>query len=122
METEAIIAILIRTVIIILVQDVTMEIVQVLAQVPIQVETQIHRLSKLRLGEITVIRVRLQRLLHPQIVHLLLLLMEVLQAVVHHLVEVHQVAAVEVEVQDNINKTLTSKIPSNCNLRGFIRL
>jgi hypothetical protein len=40
------------------------------------------------------------------------------------LVEVHLAVAevVEVEVQDKFNKTLTSKIPLNSNLRGFFRL
>ena len=112
-----------QTVIIILVQDVimdtAMEVVRVLAQVHIQVGTQIRRLNKLHRGEIIVTRVHLQRLLHPRIAHPLLLLMVVLQAVVHRLAEVHQVVAVEVEVQDNINKILTSKIPSNSTFEGI---
>lgn len=124
METEVTIRIQTErqaeTAIIILVQDVIMDIVvaimQVLGQVLIQTVIQTHRLNKQRHGEIIVIRVPLQRSHHHH-------RMEVLHLAVHRRAEVVlQVAEVEVEVQDKINKTLTIKIPLNSNLRGFFRL
>ena len=122
METEVTIRIQTQIVIIILVQDVIMdiaEVIQVLGQVLIQAVIQTHRLNKQRHGEIIVIRVRLQRSRHQVVGHL----MEVLHLAVHRRAEVVlQVAEVEVEVQDKINKTLTIKIPLNSNLRGFFRL
>jgi hypothetical protein len=121
-EIEVIIQRRVETAIIILVQDVTMGIVvviQVLGQVHIQAVTQTHRRNKQPRGGIIVIRVRLQLLRHPTVVQRLL--MEVLHLAVHRQVEVH-LAGVEVEGQDKINKTLTIKIPSNSNLRGFFRL
>jgi hypothetical protein len=108
-----------ETAIIILAQDVIMDIVvaimQGLEQVLIQAVIQTHRLNKQRHGEIIVIRVRLQRSRHQVVGHLM-------EAVHRRAEVVLQVAEVEVEVQDKINKTLTIKIPLNSNLRGFFRL
>jgi hypothetical protein len=122
-ETEAIILIQTRQIaIIILVQDVIMgivvAIVQVHAQAHIQTGIQTRRRSKQRHGGTIVTRVHLQH----SLLQVAVLLMEVLLLAVHRLVEVHQVVVVEVEVQDKINKTLTRKILSNSNLRGFFRL
>ena len=105
--------------IIILVQDVIMdiaeEIVQVLEQQQLQVGTQIHlRNKEHHRGEIIVIRVRLQRfLLHLPTAHRHHHT-AVRQVAVHHLVA----EVVEVEVQDKLNKVLTSKIPSNNTFEG----
>ena len=117
METEVITVIQTQQMaIIILAQDVIMDIVVVvvLGQQQPRVEVQIHRLNKQRRGEITVIRVHLQRSLRQIVAHLHP--MEVL-----HLAEVRQVvvAEVEAEVQDKINKTLTSKIPSKRIFEGI---
>jgi hypothetical protein len=121
--TEAIIRIQTQIAIIILAQDVTMDIVvaimQGLGQALIQAVIQTHRLNRQRHGEIIVIQVPLQHSPHQVVV----LRMEVHHLAVHHRVEeVLQVAEVEVEGQDKINKTLTIKIPSHSNLRGFFRL
>jgi hypothetical protein len=121
-EVEAIIQTQ-QMVIIILVQDVIMDIatvlMQVLGQALIQTEIQIHRRSKQRRGGIIVIQVRLQHLHHQIVVHRLLTVVH--QVVVLHLAEVRRAVAavVEVEVQDKINKTLTSKIPSKRTFEGI---
>jgi hypothetical protein len=123
-ETEAIILIQTQQMaIIILVQDVIMDIVEVVVhgQQQLRVEIQTHRRNKQRRGGIIVIRVHLQHFQrHQPIVHRHHL-MAVHQAVVHLLAEVRQVVAevVEVEVQDKINKTLTSKIPSKRTFEGI---
>lgn len=121
MVIETITRIQIQTVIIILVQDVIMETVQVLGLLLRRVEIQIHRrLNKRHRGEIIVIRVHPQRFQRPQPTAHRHHLMAVHQVVVRRLAVVHQVVVVEVEeVQDRINKTLTSKIPSNSTFEGI---
>ena len=129
METETIIIVIqTQIVIIILAQDVIMVIAMEVVRVHVQalipmgiltrMGTQIRRRNKQHRGEIIVTRVHPRRLLHQTVVRLLL--MEVHRVVVvHQVAEVHQAVAVEVEVQDKINKTLTSEIPSNSIFEGI---
>ena len=113
------------TAIIILVQDVTMETVTQRRQRLTQIVVQMQIVVQIALGTgLMIIQIHHQ----AQIVRKA-------QQLLHHLrgVEVHQVAllvvhqaevlvAVVREVQDNINKRLTRKIPSKATLRGFFRL